>query len=79
MTFAPGKQSPIRLQLSSYNSIGGNCAIFERFFLEVMIKHAHLPLFQLVSVGGSLGNLLETLVLFHSLAVYSCQAGTLVV
>jgi hypothetical protein len=47
-------------------------------FVEVKAKYAHPPLFQLVSIGWKTG-VVDCLVLIHSLAVYSCQAATLVV
>ena len=48
-------------------------------FGEVMTKYARPPLFQLVSWLEDRRCAADCLVVIHSLAVYSCQAATLVV
>ena len=77
---ARGKQSPIKIT-TFFAQIDRRLIVrFLSVFGEVMTKYAHPPLFQLVSIVGRLRRCLrDCLVLIHSLAVYSCQAATLVV
>jgi hypothetical protein len=77
---ARGKQSPIKITMYFAQIDRRLIGRFLSVFGEVMIKYAHPPLFQMVSIGGKLSVVFE-IVLFvkHSLAIYSPQADRLVV